>query len=66
MGNEIAIAKLQRAYELAINAEESADSVEQAQRLAVKSERCLNQLKMAKSNSLPPVAKKSRGDWVQC
>ena len=53
-----AIAKLERAYNLAIRAEESADTVEEAQRLAVKSERCLNQLKLARTNNLPAVAKK--------
>jgi hypothetical protein len=53
-----AIAKLERAYNLAISAEESADTVEEAQRLAVKSGRRLNQLKLAKISKLPAVAKK--------
>lgn len=53
-----AIAKLERAYNLAISAEESAETLEEAQRLAVKSQRCLTQLRLAKTGNLPPVAKK--------
>ena len=53
-----AIARLERSYNLAISAEESAVTLEEAQRLAVKSQRCLTQLRLAKAGKLPPVAKK--------
>ena len=57
MGN--VINSLERAYRLAVSAEELANTLTDAHRLAAKTERCLNQLRLAKENTLPPVARKS-------
>lgn len=53
------LSSLEYRYRMAVSAEESASSHEEACRLAAKTERCLNQLKLARDNNLPPVARKS-------
>lgn len=53
-----AIERLERMYKAALRAEETASTTERAQILVSKTERVLNQLKLAKMERLPPVAKK--------